>query len=311
MKSVCLAILNYNGVQHLEHLLPSLPAGAEGFHGTLKPVVLDNRSSKGDEAWVRANHPEVEFVTAPGNEFMYSYNWLASQRSEDIFILINNDTRLTPGFIAQITRHFPSDDLFSVCAHSLSWEGTEDTCGPARLTRQHGFYRWAYDMKRQQLCHTLYSSSGFMAVDRKKFLELGGFSRLYFPMYCDDLDLGFRAWRRGWRSIYDPDSVLYHRENGSGASDWVQRHDLRNSLLFEWSSLPIEAFASQRGLRLANLIGRELLSGRRFWFPVWKEARKRWAEERSRYADTKISETEYQQLCHNLELPVPPPPNPS
>ena len=82
MKSVCLAILNYNGVQHLEHLLPSLPAGAEGFHGTLKPVVLDNHSSKGDEAWVRANHPEVEFVTAPGNEFMYSYNWLASQRSE-------------------------------------------------------------------------------------------------------------------------------------------------------------------------------------------------------------------------------------
>ena len=214
-KSVCLAILNYNGVNHLEHLLPSVPAALEGYEGAVSVVVLDNRSSKGDGEWMAKHYPQYEFITAPKNEYMFSYNWLAGQRSEDIFILLNNDTRLTKGFIARIARHFFADDVFSVCASSLSWDGDEKTCGPAGLRRERGFYRWPFECGRQELCHTVYSSSGFMAVDRRKFLEIGGFSRLYYPMYCDDLDLGFRAWRRGWRSIYDPDCVVYHRETGA------------------------------------------------------------------------------------------------
>ena len=43
-----------------------------------------------------------------------------------------------------------------------------------------------------------------MAVDRNKFVELGGFNRLFAPAYCEDVDLCFRAWRQGWRCIYDP-----------------------------------------------------------------------------------------------------------
>lgn len=305
MKSVCLAILNYNGISHLEHLMPSIPEALDGYAGPVSVVVLDNRSTKGDGEWMARNYPQYEFVTAPKNEYMYSYNWLAAQRDEDLFILLNNDTRLTPGFMARITRHFAADDVFSVCASSLSWDGADKTCGPAHLRREHGFYRWGFECDRQELCHTIFSSSGFMAVDRRKFLKIGGFSRLYYPMYCDDLDLGFRAWRRGWRSIYDPDCVVYHRENGSGVSEWVQRHNLRNSLLFEWSSLPTEQFAFERGPRIANLIIRDLAGGRGQWLSVWREARQIWSKERGNYPDTKITEAEYQNLVSRLDSPVP------
>lgn len=304
-KTVCLAILNYNGINHLEHLLPSIPMALAGYDAPVSVVVLDNRSSKGDGEWMAPNYPQYEFVTAPRNEWMYSYNWLATQRSEDIFILLNNDTRLTPGFFEKITRHFVSEDVFSVCASSLSWDSTEKTCGPASLKREHGFYRWGFECNRQELCHTVYSSSGFMAVDRKKFLEIEGFSRLYFPMYCDDLDLGFRAWRKGWRSIYEPEAIVYHRENGSGVSDWVQHHNLRNSLLFEWSSLPIEQFAFERGPRIANLILRGLLAGKPQWFKAWREARRIWAKECGNYLNAKMSESEYQDLVTRLASPVP------
>jgi GT2 family glycosyltransferase len=304
-KSICLAILNYNGIDHLKHLLPSVPSASEGVSGKLTTLVLDNRSTKGDEAWVRQSHPEVEFVIAPKNEYMFSYNWLATQREDDLFIFLNNDTKLTPGFLAKITRHFLADDLFSVCAKSLSWEGDAATCGPVALRRAHGFYGWPFECDRQELCHTLYSSSGFMAVDRKKFLELGGFSRLYFPMYCDDLDLGFRAWRKGWRSIYDPECEVYHRENGSGVSTWVYHHNLRNSILFEWSSLPLEQFRFERAPRIANLMFRELLQGKTSRFSAWKEARGIWNHEKPRYADAKISEEEYQTIVSALSKPVP------
>jgi GT2 family glycosyltransferase len=304
-KTVCLAILNYNGINHLEHLLPSIPDALVGYDATVSVVVLDNRSSKGDGEWMKAHYPQYEFVSAPNNEYMYSYNWLATQRSEDIFILLNNDTRLTPGFFEKITRHFVADDVFSVCARSLSWDGESVTCGPAPLERKHGFYRWYYDFSKQELAHTIFSSSGFMAVDRKKFLEIGGFSRLYFPMYCDDLDLGFRAWRKGWRSIYDPESTVYHRENGSGESDWVRHHLLRNALLFEWSSLPTRQFAVERGMRILNLILKNLMHGNAQWLSSWLEARNIWARERKNYKQTKISEEEYQTLLVRLASPVP------
>ena len=51
MKSVCLAILNYNGKKHLEHLLPTACAAARKFSGTCAVVVLDNQSTGDDVAW--------------------------------------------------------------------------------------------------------------------------------------------------------------------------------------------------------------------------------------------------------------------
>ena len=50
MKSVCLAILNYNGKKHLEHLLPTACAAAKNFSGTCTIVVLDNQSTDDDTA---------------------------------------------------------------------------------------------------------------------------------------------------------------------------------------------------------------------------------------------------------------------
>ena len=58
---------------------------------------------------------------------------------------------------------------------------TEVTSGPARLKFNNGFYSWKFDTQHQKTCHTLFTSGGFMAVDRKKFVELGGFNRLFYP----------------------------------------------------------------------------------------------------------------------------------
>ena len=44
MKSVDLAILNYKGRKHLEHLLPTALAEAERYIGTCRVVVVDNQS---------------------------------------------------------------------------------------------------------------------------------------------------------------------------------------------------------------------------------------------------------------------------
>ena len=49
-----------------------------------------------------------------------------------------------------------------------------------------------------------------MLVRRERLLELGGFDETFF-MDFEDLDLCWRAWLRGWASVYVPDAVVRHR----------------------------------------------------------------------------------------------------
>ena len=79
-----------------------------------------------------------------------------------------------------------------------------------------------------------------LAVDRRRFLEIGGYDPIYFPGRIEDLDLGFRGWMAGYRGYYVPESVAYHQgfgtfesELGMARSDRLAR---RNTLIFMWKN---------------------------------------------------------------------------
>ena len=133
MNSVCLAILNYNGRQHLEHLLPTAVAAAKKCPVECSVVVLDNRSPEPDVDWVRQNFPSVKTVVAPENDFLFSYNWLLAQLPDDVVVILNNDLRLDENFLAPLLRHFHAADVFAV-HHDLA---ERDIGGPGRLPVAH------------------------------------------------------------------------------------------------------------------------------------------------------------------------------
>lgn len=304
MKSVCLAILNYNGKKHLEHLLPTACAAAEKYPGTCSVVILDNQSTDDDVGWIRREFPSVETVLAPKNDFLFSYNWLAQKRTEDILVLLNNDLKVDHDFLSPLVRHFESPDVFSVSARSYDWNRGEVTSGPARLHFEHGFYNWNFDTKHQKACHTLFTSGGFMAVDRNKFLELGGFNQLFAPAYCEDVDLCFRAWRRGWRCIYEPDSIVWHRHQGTWSShstNSLSSLELRNLLLMQWSTFPMH---EQRWARLRSLVKLflgSLLLGDRAWIKTYPVTFLYWLAVRRRYLWMKVRDRELRQILSRIE----------
>jgi len=307
MKSVCLAILNYNGRKHLEHLLPTACAAAKYFPGSCSVLVLDNRSTDPDVEWIKRKFPSVQVMVAPKNDFLFSYNWLLPQLQDEIVVLLNNDLRVDEQFLKPLLRHFKSSDVFAVSASSFDWEGRKKTIGPARLTFCNGFYGWNYESQRQELCHTLFTSGGFMAVDRRKFIELGGFNRLFFPAYCEDLDLCFRAWRRGWRSIYEPASVVWHREQATWSVSNAARPSklqLRNSLLFQWSSLPMERNRIARYWTLVKLFTGGLMQGNNLWLVIYTRALLDWRKMRKQYLNLKVSQQELAAMQKAMDSPL-------
>jgi N-acetylglucosaminyl-diphospho-decaprenol L-rhamnosyltransferase len=270
--TVELVILNYNGRHHLEHLLPTALREAENYGSDCRVVVLDNLSTQDDLAWIAREFPSVKVWVAPRNEYLFSYNEYAKQSTADILVLLNNDLKLCENFLPPLLRHFAQKDVFSVGATSLDWEGKEFTCGPSDLTYENGFYDWKYDCSRQKLCHTFFTSGGFMAVDRIKFLQLDGFDSLYYPAYVEDVDLCFRAWRNGWRCIFEPASLVLHREGGSWKetkNSNINAKTLRNSLLFQWCNLPTSRDKWKRRWSLAKISFGEFATFRLDWMTTY------------------------------------------
>lgn len=239
-KTVCIAVLNYNGIEFLEELVPSLRVALFDWKGPCNVVILDNHSSAPVKEWVWTNCPEFEFVLAKRNNFLFSYNDLIASRSEDIFILLNNDIKVDRNFIAPLVKHFESDDVFSVGATSMDWEGQKYTTGPWYLGIRKGFYFWDCRRDDQRLCHTLLTVGGHMAVDREKFLELGGFNLLFYPAYCEETELCLRAWKRGWRCIFEPKSLVFHYDGGSFKKNTKKASiQLRSYFLMQFACLPV------------------------------------------------------------------------
>lgn len=303
MKSVVLAILNYNGRNHLQELLPTALAAAQCYPGKARVLVLDNRSTRDDVDWVGKHYPDAKVVVAPRNDFLFSYNWLLGTLEEEIVVLLNNDLRVREDFIVPLTRHFARNDVFAVSASSRNWEDSEYSFGPLQLEQHHGINYWVPEFGRQALSNTLFASGGFMAVDRLKFQMLGGFNRLFYPAYGEDLDLCFRAWRRGWRCLFEPESIVLHRESASwNEQSTLQRSlNLRASLLFRWSSLPARGPFLKRWAYQLKVSFKKILDGE-WWYPVcilrtWWE----WMLIRNNHRALKVSAEELDKISRAME----------
>ena len=55
-----------------------------------------------------------------------------------------------------------------------------------------------------------YCSGVCLTLERKIFLDIGGFDEELAPAYCEDCDLGFRLRRLGLRVFYNPEAVVLH-----------------------------------------------------------------------------------------------------
>src|SRR5207249_955437 len=66
--------------------------------------------------------------------------------------------------------------------------------------------------------YSMFASGGSAMFDRRRFLELGGFDPLFAPFYLEDVELSYRAWKRGLTVAYEPRSAVRHQFSSTIAS---------------------------------------------------------------------------------------------
>ena len=272
-------VLNYNGRSLLSECLPSIVTAATRSPVPCRVTVVDNSSSDGSRAVVESGFPSLEFVSEP-NRGLASFNRVLERLDEPVVLLLNNDIKLDPDAVGPLLRVFEThaDAFFSApCCWTFDGRVYE-----GMRTRVRSRFGLVQGMSRvpgfEALIHKrdLTAAAGpVLAVDRRRFLNLGGYDPIYFPGRIEDLDLGFRAWMAGFRGYYVPDSIAYHRGFGTFEPELGTDRSAvlasRNTLIFMWKNM-----GGARLLRhfawLPIRLGGSLLRGRRGFLRAFLEA---------------------------------------
>jgi GT2 family glycosyltransferase/glycosyltransferase involved in cell wall biosynthesis len=240
-----LVIPNWNGKDLLERFVPSWLEAVKDHPGS-EVLVVDNGSTDGSADWLRAHHPEVRVLALDKNlGFGGGSNAGFRAAKNDIVVLLNSDMRVEPDFLQPLLDGFTDDKVFSVSCQIFLGDRSkrrEETGltggwwrdGALRVTHRE-------DDKVDQLFPCFYGGGGSCAFDRRKFLSLGGLDELLAPFYLEDTDIGFLAWKRGWKVLYQPASVVHHEHRGTiGKRFSVAYIDSvlkKNFILFAWKNI--------------------------------------------------------------------------
>lgn len=244
-RPVTLAVLNWNGADLLERYLPTLLEAARHWPAPTQVLVADNGSTDDSVAFVRERFPSIDVLELGVNlGFSLGCNRAVAAARHEHIILLNSDVGVAPDFIAPLMRHLERPEVFASTPRMLNASGSRVVCSAIKGEFVHGQFgqRWAVRDGRDLFdtpCPTLYATGAAMAFRRTHFEALGGFSDVYSPFYWEDVDLSYRAWKRGLEVVYDPASVIRHEVSASMERGEVPKHRYlrRNTYLFQWSNL--------------------------------------------------------------------------
>lgn len=265
-------ITNYNGRALLERCLPSVEAAAKAYDGSTEIILVDDCSTDDSREYVYEHFPRVQ-VFKPGQNlgFQGASNFGFQRAKNPVVISLNNDIEVTPSSFSQLAAHFIAPDLFAVSTKLLMWDRSTYLAGRRTGVFERGHFKLVDEEGAAAVRPTLFATGGACAFDRGKLLALGGFDPLFHPLYWEDIDLCYRAQKRGWTVMYDPGIVLYHKHRATIETlvepDRLRQITARNSYLFLWKNMtdPLDWAAH---LLFAPLwLLRDLVKGR--WrFPV-------------------------------------------
>ena len=262
-------IPNWNGRDLLEKYIPSIIAALSGNPDN-EIIVVDNGSADGSAEFLRENFPEVRVLALDRNlGFGGGSNAGFRAAKNDIVVLLNSDMRVERDFLQPLLEPFTDEAVFSVACQIYFSD-------PNKLREETGLTQSWWENGALRVRHRddpaievpypcAYGGGGSCAFDRKKFLELGGFDELLAPFYLEDTDVGYMAWKRGWKVLYQPRSVVYHEHRGTiGKKFSAAQIDLvlkKNFALFcwknihEWRRLISHFFFAYAGALVTELFG--------------------------------------------------------
>lgn len=243
-KNVSIVIPNWNGEALLKKNLEYVLKACEGS----EVIVVDDGSTDGSVKLLTESFPGVKVISKANHEgYSGTVNTGVRQAAGDIVVLLNTDIRPRKDFLKALLPHFDDPKMFAVGCMDRSHEGKKVILrGRGIGLWKNGFFM--HERGEVDKTDTAWVSGGSGAFRKRIWEELGGLDERFNPFYWEDIDLSYRAVRRGYKIAFEPESIVDHyHEEGKIKSEFseseVRTIAYRNQFMFVWKNArPLQLF---------------------------------------------------------------------
>ena len=295
-KSVSVVVVTFHSERFISDCLDSLLRQTVPFK---EIVVVDNGSADRTCDLVRSRGPAVLLTALNVNTGFCGANNVGLKQTRGEFVLFANpDTVLEPNYVREALRGFEQGPRVGMVSGKLLRfdRATIDSAGQL-LTRSRKILDRGFGQKDSGRFNSpaeVDAACGAMALYRRAMIEAISMDGQLFDedffAFGEDMDVGWRAKRFGWRAVYVPSAVALHFRGGSqmthtpwtrlvrmgGRSAELKFHIVKNRWLMMIKNERIGTFLINFPFILARdiaLLGYLLLSAPTAFFRLWLEPR--------------------------------------
>ncbi len=221
MESVSIVIVNYNTKAYLKACLDSIRL--QSFRD-FEVIVVDNASTDGSVDMVRIEYTEALLIRNSKNELYCKGMNEGIKKCQGEFILgLNTDVVLEKNFLEEGLKGFQIGNRIGMVSGKIlrmdkrTIDSTGLFLGKNRKPVERGYGQRDRGQYNRPGC--VFGVNGAVGFYRRACLEDISKDGQYFDedfgMYYEDLDLCWRAQKKGWLVYYNPWAVAYHVRGGT------------------------------------------------------------------------------------------------
>jgi GT2 family glycosyltransferase len=267
---VSIILLNWNGLKFLEKCVESV---LNQSYENIEFIIVDNGSTDRSIQIIQEKYPDFKYILNDNNlGFAKGMNQGIEVSSGKYILLLNVDVYLDSNYVKEGLSRIQKDEIIGfIGGLEYMWEDGKLTdklhisCGPMylrkrmQMTRKNNFYD-------EQFC---FGITGSFPIVRRKMLDdifsvSGYFFDEDFETGWEDTDMRFRAFLRGWKTLYYPKIHAWHVLSASDEGKYrltqknskYQVRIFRNRYFVILKDLPVEI---KRWLRVYLLLAEILM----------------------------------------------------
>jgi GT2 family glycosyltransferase len=238
---VSIVISNFNDRTNLKECLSSLRNLRYPNHET---IVVDCGSSDGSIEMVSSEFPEVKLIKTKKMGLAEALNIGISHAKGDLFLLeLNSDDVVHPNFLRELVNVLlSSKEIGLVCGKRLVYGTSVIDSAGGKVNMLTGI-AWSLgsgksdSRKFDRLQEVDYA--GVYLVKKEVLRTIGVFDPVYY-IYFEDTDFCFRAKMLGFKMLYVPSAVLWHKGSSTMGFRSIRYHYFmrRNNYRFVLKNFP-------------------------------------------------------------------------
>jgi len=234
--NVTVVIPSYNSESLLEKNLPFLLTAKENSANEIvEIIVVDDGSTDGSVKLLTQKFPEVKIIKHKINRgFSAAVNTGVRMSKGNLVLLLNTDVIPSEDFLTTVFKHFDDEKVFAVSLHETGF-------GWAKGSFSAGYIQLGMGEESDVPHQSFYVSGGSGVFRREYWMKLSGMDeKLFSPFYWEDIDLCYRAEKRGYINLWEPRAKVVHEHESTiskFSKSYVQRIRERNQLLLIWKNI--------------------------------------------------------------------------